>query len=100
MPNSFGFHSRMGRTSYPILISAMLLTNHYVFPKYPTLKTTEFLLSVVMIGIYILCRKLLHHPQYDRHRPQIDFVEKIIEVYIGVTVIASLLHVMIVSLFG
>ena len=30
----------------------------------------------------------------------VDFVEKIIEVYIGVTVIASLLHVMIVSLFG
>ena len=100
MRKSFGFESRIGQASYPILISIMLLTQHYVFPTNPGLKSAEFLLSVVMIGVYILCRKFACHPRYDRYRPQIDFAEKIIEVYIGVTVIASLLYIMIVSAFG
>ena len=97
---AFGFESRTGKASYPILISIMLLVHRYVFPAYPTLKTAEFFLSITLIFGYVACRKFLVGAAYHSFRPQIRLAEKVIEVYIGVTVISSLIYVMIMSLLG
>ena len=97
---AFGFESRFGQASYPILIGIMLLVHRYVFPAYPTLKSAEFFLSIIMIAAYVLCRKYFARPSNDRFRAWARAIEKVIEVYIGVTVISSLIYVIIMSLFG
>ena len=96
----FGFESRLGQASYPVLIIIMLLVHRYVFPENPELKSAEFFLSIIMIAGYVACRKFLVGSAYNRFRPHIRLAEKVIEVYIGVTVISSLIYVMIMSLFG
>ena len=97
---AFGLESRIGQASYPILISIMLLVHRYVFPAYPTLKTAEFFLSITLIASYVACRKFLVGAAYDSFRPQIRLAEKLIEVYIGVTVVSSLMYAIIMSVFG
>ena len=97
---SFGFESKFGQASYPVLISIMLLIHHYVFTTYPTLKAAEFFLSIILIAGYVAYHKFLVGTILKRFRPQIRLAQKLIEVYIGVTVISSLIHVMIMALFG
>ena len=97
---AFGFESRVGQASYPVLISFMLLVHRYIFPAFPTLKSAEFFLSIILIAVYVACRKFLVGIAFERFRAQIRLAEKFIEVYIGVTVISSLIYVMIMSLFS
>ena len=97
---SFGFESRIGQASYPILIGLMLLVHRHVFPAYPALKNAEFFLSIILIAGYVVCRKFLQVPAFGSFRPHIQLAEKLVEVYIGVTVISSLMYVIIISVFG
>ena len=96
---SFGFESKFGQASYPVLISIMLLIHHYVFTTYPTLKAAEFFLSIVLIGAYVVSRKFLSGYSPEHFRPQLNAIEKLIEVYIGVSVISSIIYSLIMSLF-
>lgn len=99
-PPRFGFESRAGQFSYPFLISAMLLVHRYLYPEFPGLRTAEFYLSMGCLALYIASRKFLVGPRYAPFRPQLRMLEKLIEVYIGVTVIASLIFALIVSIAG
>ena len=99
-PRRFGFESRAGQFSYPILISAMLLAHRYLYPEFPGLRTAEFYLSMGGLALYIASRKFLIGSRFATFRPQLRMLEKLIEVYIGVTVIASLIFVLIVSIAG
>ena len=78
----------------------MLLIQRYVFPVYPELKSAEFVLSITAVVTYVICRRVLSKPAYDRLRHPIHIAEKILEVYIGVTVVSSLLYTLIMSIFG
>ena len=99
-PPRFGFESRAGQFSYPFLISAMLLAHRYLYPVYPELRSAEFYLSMAGLALYIASRKFLIGPRYAAFRPQLRMMEKLIEVYIGITVIASLIFALIVSIAG
>lgn len=99
-PPRFGFESRAGQFSYPFLISAMLLVHRYLYPEFPELRTTEFYLSMGGLAFYIASRKFLVGPRFIAFRPQLRMMEKLIEVYIGITVIASLIFALIVSIAG
>ena len=92
---AFGFESRIGQASYPILISIMLLMHRYVFPAYPTLKTAEFFLSITLIAVYVACRKFLTRSPGDRGRLWVRSIQKVVEVYIGITVLSSLIYMVI-----
>ena len=96
----FGFESRAGQFSYPLLISAMLLAHRYLYPEFPGLLTAEFYLSMGGLAVYIASRKFLVGPRHAPFRPLLRTMEKLIEVYIGVTVIASLIFALIVSIAG
>lgn len=99
-PPRFGFESRAGQFSYPFLISAMLLAHRYLYPEFPGLRTAEFYLSMGGLAVYIASRKFLVGPRHAPFRPLLRTMEKLIEVYIGVTVIASLIFALIVSIAG
>ena len=99
-PPRFGFESRAGQFSYPFLISAMLLAHRYLYPEFPGLRAAEFYLSMGGLALYIASRKFLIGPRFAAFRPQLRMIEKLIEVYIGVTVIASLIFALIVSVAG
>jgi len=100
MPPRFGFESRAGQFSYPFLISAMLLVHRYVYPGWPELRTAEFYLSITLLALYVVSRKFLGGAQFAPFRPWLRLTEKFAEVYIGVTVIASLIFTLIVSVAG
>lgn len=89
---SFGFQSRKAQLSYPFLIFGMLLIHRYVYPDNPDLKQAEFALSLAALIIYIISRKFLNGKRFQPYRPQFRLIEKILEVYIGITVIASLAY--------
>jgi len=97
---AFGFESRAGQFTYPFLISAMLLVHRHVYPAYPEWRTTEVYLSMGLLGLYIVMRKMIIGETRDRWGQQIRMIEKIIEVYIGVSVVASLIFALIMSMFG
>lgn len=99
-PPRFGFESRAGQFSYPFLISAMLLAHRYLYPVYPELRTAEFYMTLAGLALYIASRKFLTGQRFATFRPQLRLMEKLIEVYIGVTVIASLIFALIVSIAG
>lgn len=98
--NTFGFESRAGQFTYPFLISAMLLVHRYIYPAYPEWRTAEFYLSMGLLGLYIIIRKMITGQTRARWGRQIRMIEKTIEVYIGVSVIASLIFTLIMSMFG
>ena len=97
---AFGFESRAGQFTYPFLISAMLLVHRNVYPAYPEWRTAEVYLSMGLLGLYIFMRKMIIGETRDRWGQQIGMVEKGIEVYIGVSVVASLIFALIMSMFG
>jgi len=97
---TFGFESRAGQFTYPFLISAMLLVHRYVYPAYPEWRTAEIYLSMGLLGLYIVMRKMIIGETRDRWGRKIRMVEKTIEVYIGVSVVASLIFALIMSMFG
>lgn len=97
---AFGFESRAGQFTYPFLISAMILMHRYVYPDYPEWRSTEFYLSIILLGVYIASRKFITGETRARWGRQIRMVEKGIEVYIGVTVVSSLIFTLILSVAG
>ena len=97
---AFGFESRAGQFTYPFLISAMLLVHRYVYPAYPEWRTAEFYLSMGLLGLYIFSRKFITGESRARWFRQLRMMEKSIEVYIGVSVVASLIFALIMSMFG
>ena len=97
---AFGFESRAGQFTYPFLISFMLLVHRYVYPAYPEWRSAEFYLSMALLGLYIVSRKFITGETRARWGRQIHMVEKAIEVYIGVTVVASLIFTLILSVAG
>ena len=97
---AFGFESRAGQFTYPFLISAMLLVHRYVYPAYPEWRTAEVYLSMGLLGLYIVMRKMIIGETRARWGHQIRMVEKAIEVYVGVSVVSSLIFALIMSMFG
>ena len=97
---AFGFESREGQFTYPFLISAMLLVHRYVYPAYPEWRTAEVYLSMGLLGLYTVMRKFIIGETRARWGRQIRLIEKGIEVYIGVSVVASLIFALIMSIFG
>ena len=97
---SFGFESRAGQFSYPFLISGMLLVHRYVYPENPDLRSAEFYLSLALLVLYVICRKFISVETRVRRFRHLRMLEKIIEVYIGVTVISSLIFTLILSVVG
>jgi hypothetical protein len=97
---TFGFESRAGQFTYPFLISGMLLVHRYVYPAYPEWRTAEVYLSIGLLGLYIISRKFMIGETRARWRQKIHMMEKGIEVYIGVSVVASLIYALIISMFG
>ena len=97
---AFGFESRAGQFTYPFLISGMLLVHRYVYPAYPEWRTAEVYLSMGLLGLYIISHKFMIGETRARWGRQIRMVEKGIEVYIGVTVVSSLIFTLIISVSG
>jgi threonine/homoserine/homoserine lactone efflux protein len=97
---AFGFESRAGQFTYPFLISFMLLVHRYVYPAYPEWRSAEFYMSMALLSLYIVSRKFITGQARARWGRQIRMMEKAIEVYIGVTVVASLIFTLIKSMFG
>ena len=97
---TFGFESRAGQFTYPFLISFMLLIHRYVYPAYPDWRAAEFCLSIGLLGLYIASRKFIIGESRARWARQIRMMEKAIEVYIGVTVVSSLIFTLILSVAG
>lgn len=97
---NFGFESRAGQFTYPFLISGMLLIHRYVYPAYPEWRMAEFYLSMGFLGFYIVMRKMIIGETRVRWGQQIRMMEKVIEVYIGVNVVSSLIFALIMSMFG
>ena len=97
---TFGFESRAGQFTYPFLISFMLLMHRYVYPAYPEWQTAEFYLSMGLLGLYIIMRKFITGETRARWGQQIRMMEKGVEVYIGVSVVSSLIFALIMSMFG
>ena len=95
---SFGFESRGGQFTYPCLISLMLLVHRYVYPDYPELRLAAFYLSVGLLVLYVACRSFIGTEVRIRWFRQIRLLEKTIEVYIGVTVLSSLIFTLILSI--
>ena len=78
----------------------MLLVHRYVYPAYPDLRSAEFYLSLALLVLYVICRKFISVETRVRWFRQLRMLEKIIEVYIGVTVISSLIFTLILSVAG
>ena len=78
----------------------MLLVHRYVYPAYPHLRSAEFYLSLALLVLYVICRKFISVETRVRWFRQLRMLEKIIEVYIGVTVISSLIFTLILSVAG
>ena len=97
---ALGFESRAGQFTYPFLISFMLLVHRYVYPAYPEWRSAEFYLSIVLLALYVASRKFIASEFRRRWGRQIRMMEKGIEVYIGVTVVASLIFTLILSVAG
>ena len=97
---AFGFESRAGQFTYPFLISFMLLIHRYVYPAYPEWRSAEFYLSIMLLGLYIASRKVITGENRARWGRQIRMLEKGVEVYIGVTVVSSLIFTLILSVAG
>lgn len=97
---TFGFESRAGQFTYPFLISFMLLAHRYVYPAHPEWRTAEFYLSMGLLGLYIVSRKFITGESRAQWFRQLRMLEKGIEVYIGVTVVSSLIFALIMSMFG
>ena len=81
-------------------VGAWLLAHLYLYPEFPGLHAAEFDLSMSSLAAYIGSRKFLVRPRHATFRPLSRTIAKIIEVYIGVTVIASLISALIVSIAG
>ena len=90
--SSFGFQSRSAQLSYPFLIFGMLLVHRYVYPENPKLEAAEFIASLAALIVYVVSRKFVKHSALTGYRPQIRLIEKFLEVFIGVTIISSLVH--------
>ena len=97
---TFGFESRAGQFTYPFLISFLLLAHRYVYPAHPEWRTAEFYLSMGLLGLYIIMRKFITGETRARWGQQIRMMEKGVEVYIGVSVVSSLIFALIMSMFG
>ena len=82
------------------MISGMLLVHRYVYPENPDLRSAEFYLSLALLVLYVICRKFISVETRVRWFRQLRMLEKIIEVYIGVTVISSLIFTLILSVAG
>lgn len=78
----------------------MLLAHRYLYPEFPGLRTAQFYLSIGGLAVYIASRKFVVGPRHATFRPLLRTMEKLIEVYIGVTVIASMIFALIVSVAG
>ena len=78
----------------------MLLVHRYVYPENPDLRSAEFYLSLALLVLYVICRKFISVETRVRWFRQLRMLEKIIEVYIGVTVISSLIFTLILSVAG
>ena len=61
------------------------------------LRAAEFCLSTGGLSLYIANRKFLIGPRFALFQPQLWMLEKLVEVYIGVTVLPSLIFALIVS---
>ena len=94
---AFGFESRAGQFTYPFLISGMILVHRYVYPAHPEWRSAEFYLSIGLLGVYIASRKFITGETRARWGRQIRMAEKGIEVYIGVSVVSSLIFTLILS---
>ena len=77
---TFGFESRAGQFTYPFLISAMLLVHRYVYQAYPEWRTAEVYLSMGLMGLYIVMRKMIIGETRDRWGRQIRMIGKTIAV--------------------
>ena len=97
---TFGFESRASQFTYPFLISGMLLVHRYVYPAYPEWRSAEFYLSMGLLGLYIVSRKFITGETRARWARQIRMTETAIEVYIGVSVVSSLIFTLILSVAG
>ena len=97
---TFGFQSRTGQFSYPFLISFMLLVHRYVYPAYPEWRMAEIYMSMGSLCLYIVMRKFITGEMRAKWAKQIQMLQKTIEVYIGVSVVASLIFALIMSIFG
>ena len=93
---AFGFERRTGQFTYPFLISAMILVHRYIYPAHPEWRSTEFYLSIILLGVYIASRKFITDETRARWFRQIRMIEKTIEVFIGVSVVSSLIFKIIV----
>ena len=78
----------------------MLLVHRYVYPENPDLRSAEFYLSLALLVLYVICRKFISVETHVRRFRHLRMLEKIIEVYIGVTVISSLIFTLILSVAG
>ena len=78
----------------------MLLVHRYIYPAHPEWRSAEFYVSMGLLGLYIISRKFIIGETRTRWGRQIRMVEKGIEVYIGVSVISSLIFTLIMSMFG
>jgi hypothetical protein len=90
--SSFGFQSRKAQLSYPVLIFAMLLIHHFVYPDHPELRQAEFALSIAALVIYIISKKFLKGQAFAAYQTQLRLIEKLLEVFIGITVVSSLAY--------
>ena len=60
----------------------------------------EAYLPMGLLGLYIVMRKMIRGEMSARWGRQIRMIEKTIEVYIGMSAIASLIFALIMSMFG
>ena len=60
----------------------------------------EAYLPMGLLGLYIVMRKMIRGEMSARWERQIRMIEKTIEVYIGMSAIASLIFALIMSMFG
>ena len=96
----FGFQSKAGQFSYPFLLAGMLLVHHYVYSANPELKQTEFSVSIAVVIWYVVSRKFLHKPSLAAYQGQLAMIERLCEVFIGITVVASLIYAMAFAAVG
>lgn len=97
---SFGFQSKVGQFSYPFLLAGMLLVHRYVYAANPDLKQAEFTVSIAVVIWYVISRKFLKGPSFAGYQGQLAMIERLCEVFIGITVLASLIYALLFAAVG